>query len=321
MITNWVNSGAERRLYSSRFYLNTFSGSGTDAKVVHGIKYDNNSIGYRAKEPGPVDLLVAGCSQTYGHGVSSEATWGSFVAKELNVEDSFTNLGVLGSSIMSTVSRVVAYCREYGYPKYVFCAFPDRYRIDFPLGAENSDFTSTRGIMTTPETAGVIPIHINIEGINENPKYQKRPLLVEETFSPGMADLINFDYIRFLTEIFALSGTVFRWSVWDTYTRQIIDATDLRSDPNYVDLTSVSTQEGLTIMSYVDKTLPSPSEYDGCHKDLAAKYGDNFYFSYDNIDEKIKYDINRASHWGVHSHAHVAEKFLASIGQDILDGD
>ena len=90
--------------------------------------YTLNKHGYRSPEfdSGP-DVIITGCSLTYGLGIKEEGIWGPLVCNELGFSD--VNLALPGTGVNFAVNNLFSYFKEHGHPKAIICLFPDFYRL------------------------------------------------------------------------------------------------------------------------------------------------------------------------------------------------
>lgn len=252
--------------------------------------YNLNSYGYRSPEffPG-ANFVAAGCSMTFGEGVPENGTWAKTLATTLGIPHSYVNLGIRGGSIGQIVLNVFAYIKKYGAPKYLFCLFPDINRMEFVFhkdiildqyGTVVEDFLEEYEVSRT---------HLHQENVLPA-KYIKSPVYLQDVMPLEYAIFQSTGYIDILTTYCESAGIVFKWSTWDLYfssealKREYKNYIDILSDCNY----PVHEQE----------LRLEPS----CHYELYKLYGTNFYIGLDD-----------SSHWGIHKHAHMAEKFLTAL--------
>lgn len=75
-----------------------------------------------------INILVAGCSWTFGQGVANEHIWHSFLSKRIEMETGkkvkVHNLGVMGGSTHLAIKNVISFINLYGKPDYVFLLLP-----------------------------------------------------------------------------------------------------------------------------------------------------------------------------------------------------
>lgn len=80
-----------------------------EAKLANGIEYLYNEYSFRGGGfSGKSELLVAGCSMTFGIGVPEQDTWGARLAKFLNIDD-FANIGLAGASTQRICKTIYEY--------------------------------------------------------------------------------------------------------------------------------------------------------------------------------------------------------------------
>lgn len=95
------------------------------------IRYTTNSFGYRAPEWNQVDwknsIVIFGCSYIFGDGVDDTETIPYFVEKITGIPT--INLGVGGSSQLWHLHNSMLIFENYGAPKAVVFAWPDKTRI------------------------------------------------------------------------------------------------------------------------------------------------------------------------------------------------
>lgn len=269
-------------------------------KEYDGILYKHNSMGYRGPEFGDVDLVIAGCSQTYGEGVPEEATWASRVAKSLEL--SYVNLGVRGASVEGVVVRALAYLESYKAPKYLLCLLPNSERIEFPFNENTKKhFKSKWQELMKSESRwnGVYSVH-TLPRNHEPEKYMKLPYDIQDVMAVEYLDKLNMDYMRMLERLCEAKGVTIRWGTWNDHIERNILNNNMDDElKNFVPI--VKALGPIIEIDYAKKT--------SCHLNDLEKYGKNFYKGMDAYREpEVSF-----GHWGVHSHIHTAEEFLASL--------
>lgn len=106
--------------------------------------YKRNSFGFRSIEfHEDTELVVLGCSHTYGVGMPLEYTWPSFVCDIAGIKDC-VNLGKPGASIFFEVRLLANYINKYGPPKIVLANFPDLNRYEMVDDDGNIKLGSTQ---------------------------------------------------------------------------------------------------------------------------------------------------------------------------------
>lgn len=278
------------------------------AEVDSVHEYHQNGYGYRDPEyDGPVDILAAGCSQTFGQGVHLDGRWSNILGDKLKM--SVATLAVPGWSTQTSISAVMHYIKRFGKPKIVTLLLPDFFRFDTMM---NANYCMPEG-----ETAGVLePVRVTHASRNDpnthTPKYAKRPFPLDKVLNAEAAFFASGQAIAHFAEYCKEAGIQLVWGTWEyrldylirhikslTITSRDIEyMSDFAWGPanlphvqldEYLDM-GVYQHEGDTVDQFTSMT---------CHADLREKYGDCcFDKGTDNQD-----------HMGVHMHAHIAEKF------------
>lgn len=267
-----------------------------------GIEYTHNSLGFRGPETKDAEVVIAGCSQTYGEGVPYETTWGHRLASSMG--KSYVNLGIRGSSIPGVVNRVLAYLDTFSAPEYIFCVMPNTERIEFPFTeSTRKDFTAKWGKQDWFDAEGgvVLSTYIHPHGSdNPRPKYLKLPYELENVFPIEYIDIINMDYIRMLERVCEAKNIVLKWGTWnDRLENEYVSVNYDNINPNFVPL--VHTLGRIFELDDNKATV--------CHLEELEKYGKNFLWGMDAYREATV----SFGHWGVHSHIHTAELFAESL--------
>ena len=274
--------------------------------------YTVNSLGYRSDEFSETrDIVFAGCSHTWGVGVVVDGIWGNILSESLNTKS--YNLGISGKGVQFIVKNTIAFCKEYGNPKAIFCLFPEFTRIQM-----KSDASFMVGKNTPPGKVGrheynVIPNRINPI---KDTKYSKAPHLAEDMIPSEFLFSVNLDYIHMLELYCELNNIKLFWGTWDgwqdKYLQTNIDSTDFK---NYVYLEQEKWDREPDNM-YMDQIFENGIAID-CHKEYKEKYGLNFGFPMDgNPRNGLPGEKFTLGHPAVHRHIHIAERFLEALKND-----
>ena len=101
--------------------------------IIHDSEseYLLNSMGYRSHEfkKENIDVLITGCSISYGMGVSENKFWVPMLEKEFDLK--IANLSIVGASSYRLCNDLMLYCSIYGKPKTIIALLPDFFRIEF----------------------------------------------------------------------------------------------------------------------------------------------------------------------------------------------
>jgi hypothetical protein len=167
------------------------------------IDYSLNSFNYRSSEfyP-PKELLVAGCSVTFGVGLPEKYMWGNFLAKNLGVSG-YSNLGIPGDPIESSVFRVIKYIQNFGAPKYLAFLAPDPYRYVAIAGENDRPYHLARPGETLPR-------------LSKAPHDPSEVLLGENALYSAVRALITLEVLC------QTSGIKLAWGTWSEHTKNLI---------------------------------------------------------------------------------------------------
>lgn len=279
-------------------------------------KYTINNKGFRGQDfkKEPSDILVAGCSQTWGIGIPDGYIWPEILSKRTGL--SMDNVGYSGKSIAGIVQIVFCYLREIGNPKYLFIAFPDPFRMIFPT---TNNFMHAKNPMGNDDEQDMIA-NTNLgetRFFSEKPKYATAPYLLEEMMTEEITIWQAVSYIQMLEDYCKAAGIILRYGSWDNYSTDFFDALPKRKGfyESYITLEGsswvvpdkITGQEYYRLNSFGQKVVE-----DECHKDLMDD--ENSVFWYVANDRRDNSD--RFGHIGVHRHIHIAEIFEKEILKD-----
>jgi len=90
--------------------------------------YESNSYGYRCPEFSPLpdggkNVVVLGCSHTYGEGLEQEETWVHLLSEKCSPSLRWWNLGYPGASA-DFMMRVLYGTQKILFPKIIICCWP-----------------------------------------------------------------------------------------------------------------------------------------------------------------------------------------------------
>lgn len=257
-------------------------------------EYKYNNDGFRSNNffKGQ-DLVVAGCSHTYGIGIKAEHRWGDRLALDIGKENHAT-IAIPGGSIETIVLNLFKYFREYGNPKQIVCFFPDFYRIRFVnfkkslLTYKILDSNDKNSINKFVDNI-YIPTHQPIYYENQEKKWTF-PLSSDQVISPGYAYYINIQYIKMLETYCNASNIDLLWGTWS------VGANDLFNDMNM-----------FNNFYYLDfsKERNTRSKDLSCHEKEKLESGKYF----NSAQDFGKSSQGTRPHWGAHMHLHIADKW------------
>jgi hypothetical protein len=259
------------------------------------IEYKYNEFGYRSKQfIENEDLLIAGCSHSFGLGIPENEIWGSILSKKIN--KSFSNLSMVGASANTLVQNLFAFFREFKNPKILCVLFPEFNRIHFP---------NSKKILKNDINFGfdfAYSVVRNNGNIEDRPKYSKIPHKIEDIIPNEAIFYINSQAILNLEKYCNDMGIKFFYSIWNENSVDIIKnlkkinnsfyngfiETDLSFFPRYKTLEKIDIED--------------PE----CHEHLKKLYGDRFYYAEDHYESYV-------GHFNSHIHYHLAENFYKEI--------
>jgi len=296
-------------------------------------EYKYNSYGYRSQEfiKNP-DILISGCSFTFGMGCPEKLSWPVLLSKDLNLN--MVNIGYPGASVQKIVLDIFRYCTEFGNPKKIVCLFPDFYRILFAKNKktmiDSHDFKALKN-KSEGSVEFARDIQSNVKGLNYKlDKYIKTPVIIEDLIPPELTYMLAIHNIIMLEQYCFANGIDLYYSSWSPESEIAMDSikNNTNSLKNYYSYFKNSTNKIKKIFNFDDEMsytcifgIQTNSKdffnneenfKDFCHKDLLKQNEDIFYRGTD------RYFLSSAtgefeSHPGTHYHAHVAEHFKELI--------
>jgi len=333
-------SNYEKALYSS----NGFIAEPEGVKITNLTErsdpqraYRKNSNGFRGPDfVENAEILVAGCSMTYGVGISEESTWPSILASNMG----HVGLNVLakpGKSIGWIVEHIFKYFQVYGHPKYLLCLFPDYERHYIPV--DNSFYIDTDMAKNgpnnnhDPETLDgngkffrVLPLAPFVK--EKGPRYIKLPQDYARIFSRDICIKESTKSIRYLEQYCKLAGIHLLWSSWDGSLLEDLKKVQADEDCKFYGMfdfygkkmnTYLKSSESLKKQVFFDdretkgnclanhQTVECEC-YLTCHEEYRTE---EHFLEFDNGTD-VAMGVHRA-HPGKHWHIHCAETFMDAM--------
>lgn len=259
-----------------------------EVKLANGIEYLYNEYSFRGEDfSGESELLVAGCSMTFGIGVPEQDTWGARLAKFLNIDD-FANIGLAGASTQRICKTIYEYLDKYKKPKTLVVLFPNLERT-LVWGDKNIilDNSHLRDLEDTLEHYDVdVMYHVETR---EHPKYIKKPYMWQDILPVNHSIGSCILAIKQL-ELYCKTAKInLIWSTWDRGLDYLASSVEFQ---NFMPIGRViDTDEDL---------------WNSCHKDYKSEENE-FHF---------ELGADEGRHWGSHRHIHFAELMLKGINND-----
>lgn len=295
-----------------------------------GRAYRQNNYGFRSEDFSEhPDILVAGCSHTFGSGLEEHLRWGDVLAKKLNLTPQ--TIAEAGTATPWLVEKIMSHISLFGAPKKLVCLFPDPFRVPMiadsrVLGSESFSMSTYVGYEQGDTfRRGPVIVHTGTEEEEyKNTKFLKRPFNVRTVASRDFALYQTIRSIRFLEKYCNDVGIPLVWASWDngfSFMINQLSDTDYKFD-NFID---ISTLGCMTYRKYLDEPKdvlfesPGPELsncesnhqniecdcYLKCHEDYRELVGSEQF----NMASDTTHGVDHA-HFGAHVHIHLADAFL-----------
>jgi hypothetical protein len=273
------------------------------------IDYCINSYGYRGNEfLANTDILILGCSQTYGTGLPYEYTWPYILAQKLNMN--FSNLAMPGESIALQTIRAFYYFQKFGNPKMIVGLFPI-YRMPtvYVNGKMEKVHRGKYDDMRNEDWKKTVESS-DLSG-DQFEKYSKAPHVPEEVLPKELAFFYDSVFIDILRQYCKANSIKLAWSVWDgSYQDSIY--------PKINNFYPEHHNEYCMIEAFNFK-MPNSKQQDfyletnalDCHQDMRSE--ELFYKAADRPVTQEDFKRVTFSHWGLHKNIHIAEDFYKHI--------
>lgn len=166
------------------------------------ITYRFNSDGFRGdnfKQLNGINILAAGCSNTFGVGLPEEMNWPNLL-NDVFFNKNIYNIGYMGFTTEIIIHNIFVFLNKYGVPNYLFLNLPPINRTLF----YNDDSDSI--------------------GMTHNPLFFTNNKNFIEIFNKDDSKLFNLFInncilIHSLENICDVLGIKFRWFSWDLFSQ------------------------------------------------------------------------------------------------------
>jgi hypothetical protein len=180
------------------------------------VLYKLNKDGFRSKNFEPykndqLNVLVSGCSLTFGEGVPEEVSWPSMLQSELsevsNKDVVLYNLGYPAASIQLIIKNTISFINKYGKPKFLFMLLPN---IDRGLIFDKSK----------KKYVTAIPGYFQPK---EDKRREESKVYIDFSENYEISDILLHVSIQInLLESFCNeAGILFKWSTWNEDSQKI----------------------------------------------------------------------------------------------------
>ena len=275
------------------------------------LEFKLNNLGYRGRYDidGTEDVLILGCSQTYGTGLPLEYTWGDIFANKINKK--YALLAEQGDSIQGQVYKAFKYFEEFGNPSIIVGTFPLN-RIEIPyipkkLGKEIPETTryslkDFRIIKSFGQRGEPIPI-------------AKIPYNLEEIVPREFYVFYNFMFMQMLEQYCKSHNIIL---IWNCYEDQAFIDHVKKNLPNI--LSNYFQIDHSTVFPFFEKEYGEiPTSHKKCSDECFyfPKYNKNYEYNdlYYRAADAIPGKNN--GHWGIHTNKHLAEAFYVEYKKRI----
>lgn len=272
--------------------------------------YHTNSYNYRSPEfKKGTDLLIVGCSYTYGIGLPYETVWGTQLANMHKL--SYANISMPGASVPWMVDQVFRYFNDFGHPKYLTMLIPNFHRGIAYLDQEINTGTKhpRKGDYSDERVSAASSFSPTSLAAKDFPKISKRPHDAAEVTPPQLSIYSSFRHIRYLESYCSSNGINFKWSVFEAPSEEFANAVDQKFPLlGKLDLYRRNWREEFSEErnGFFHRNMEDGSVIHCC-EELRSWAGDAFDLATDRDN-----GIDRA-HPGVHSHIHAARDFSRAL--------
>lgn len=293
------------------FFLNKRNGKYMSIlkKLYNADEYNTNEDGHRSKDfSGNEDILIAGCSQTFGIGLNLEHTWPHLLSKKINKE--YANVSLSGSSVFQQMNEIFTYIEKYGNPKIILFVAPNFKRIEMPV---NKNFFTNKGYTGQDQEEGY-PYIQNVYILDriknrDHSKYSKSPHDISEVFPVDLSYFLSISLINMLEAYCKVNGIHLVWGTTEYFSYKLLKEINSSYPNKYKSLIDLELNKW--------KFIDNKREFMGpdgvpvrCHEEFNTLDNLEFYFARD------RFNSIQWAHWGFHEHIHIYEIFLNKLTED-----
>lgn len=269
--------------------------------IIDSNSYILNSLGYRTREldkNNPGDVVVFGCSTSFGMGVPQDQVWTNKFAAIKNLD--VINLCIPGTGTLRYFEDAMLYIKTYGKPKNILVLIPDLYRIRFIDDTEYHLATERHDLEDGFEFAPLSVVDLFLDNFNEHKDdYVQIPFDTRKNISPYYGVYRNI-FSMFALEMFCNNaGINLFWSTYNNESKAVLNTLQ-ETKPFFTNF-------------IIDNDLLTDEEalINNCHDSHDNEYAGTHNWNY-GTDEPWK----GRTHPGIHFHTHVAEFFNRNLGVD-----
>lgn len=254
--------------------------------------YKINSKGLRTGDLNKkYDLVVSGCSLTYGIGIPEEGRWGDLLGNMLGID--VANLSYSGRCTETMVNNTIKYILK-NKPKILICFFPN---------FERFTFVSNKSINA---------VNLGSEKMSLAPTDN-----IQNCFPVGLAWQTALDSISMLEDICKILSINFMWSTWSISNlnqsykfsnfNSYVEDTSMSDFPPYLQWNSWTEDKNKRKNLFISRDMK-------CHMDHPLSNSKYYDYGGDSA-MRIDKDLGKGfcPHPGIHRNIHWAEFFYDRI--------
>lgn len=265
------------------------------------IEYVLNSYGCRSDEFKHENILVIGCSHTFGEGLPAEYSWPRILAK--NTNKTVANLARSGDSTVTQVRYAFWYFQNFGHPETVI-AFLPLLRMPFPIiskynkrknygwSVDGSDYETDMYIM-----------HNDID------LFAKAPYSLDNILHSASPLYYSNIMIELLVQYCRSHNIQLIFCSWDFGNEMSYRDLDLETiEQSYMNKYPEFVHIDQKIYNYSDSSI-KPS----CHQEHSE---DELFFHAADRKRTMTAGGYAKPHWGLHTHIHLADFFADKLREN-----
>ena len=270
-----------------------------ETDLIMKIYYKLNSHGYRSDEfDSSQEILVLGCSQTFGQSIPDEFTWSKLFSDSIG--KSYARLAQPGDSAQAQVQKAFKYFEEFGHPKIIVASFPSS-RLEMPYIPKKIASKLSLSQAEFKEQCQIQQIFL----YDEIEKFSKIPHSPEEVLPIEVGIFYTFTFIQILQQYCRSHNIKLIWNIWDDelfFEYVKTNASEALENYLHINFREFSFDDKDGIEYIKNKSIENGYIIPECHKDLS--HHPLFYRAAD-------YNPGVGNgHWGIHLNQHIAEHFL-----------
>ncbi len=220
--------------------IRTFENLDTD------IVYKFNSQGFRtdkfdALNHSNINILVAGCSNTFGQEMPNELIWPSILKS--NIENDYSsvqlyNLGVSGLDTQRIIRNCYKFIENYGKPEYIFLLLPPIQRVIY-LNKKSKHFNTMQDPVYSRQITDMTKV------------FFKNKSSLPGNMASNILTIKNFE------SFCSTNNIMLSWFCWERVSQSIYEELNFKgliSESNFADKTQL-------LMSTIDKDEQESNKY------------------------------------------------------------